>query len=491
MATEAQARNLVNLLEMELLRRRPQIDLANDYYRGNQPLRYASDEFRKFHGARYRGFSDNWVQVVSDAPVERLTVVGVRPAGTTEADAESWRVWQENGLDADSQLGFLGAVNAGRSFVLVWGNPDDEATPIVSFEDAAQCIVAYQPGSRRIRRAALKRWVDGNCEYATLYLPDEVWKFERTPLATPDVSMQQRAVDEALDEIWMPRDTGDEPNPQPNPMGKVPMVELMNRPMLTQEPMSDVLGVVAMQDAVNLLWAQLFTASDYASFPQRIVLGAERPVTPILNDQGVVVGERPVDLAKFAVDRVLFITGEDAKIDEFSAANLNAYIEVIETAVGHIAAQTRTPQHYLIGKIANISGDALIAAETGLVKRVEEKQIWFGQALREMFQLIALAQGDDEKALAISSGRVLWADAETRSQSQLTDSLLKLKQMGFPFEWIALRYGLTPTEIVEVLRQRDAEALMDPVGAMTALMARNPAEGTDGVEPSSTEAPAE
>jgi hypothetical protein len=313
-ATEEQARRLVDALEMELIRRRPDIDRHNDYYQGKQPLQFASKEFRKYHGDRYARFSDNWVQVVGDSPVERLTVTGVQPAGEKEADEESWRVWQVNALDADSQLGFLGAVNSARSFVLVWGDPDDDDTPIVTFEDASQCIIAYQPGSRRRRKAALKRWQDGAVEFATLYLPREVWKFQRPVLGTREKSPQMEQVDEELRK-WTPREFATEPNPQPNPMGVVPMVELPNKPLLVEDPISDVAGVVAMQDAINLLWAQTFTASDYASFPQRIVLGAERPVMPILNSAGEVVGEKVVDLEKFAVDRVLFVTGDGRPVE--------------------------------------------------------------------------------------------------------------------------------------------------------------------------------
>jgi hypothetical protein len=307
-------------------------------------------------------------------------------------------------------------------------------------------------------------------------------------------AQKSTGVQDVDDELkkWDLRETGDEPNPQPNPLGIVPLVELPNRPTLVGDPISDVTGVVAMQDAVNLLWAQLFTTSDYASFPTRIVLGAERPVVPVLDESGAIVGERPVDMEKFAVDRVQFFTGDNVRTEEWSAANLGAYADIIETAVGHIAAQTRTPQHYLVGKMANLSGDALIAAETGLVKRVEEKQLWFGQALREVFRLIALAQGDDAKALAISGGRVVWADAQSRSIAQLTDSLLKLKQIGFPFEFLALRYGLTPTEVVDLLAMRDKEMQADPMGAFTSLMTRDPAQGdtTDGNEPQGTETPA-
>lgn len=487
MATEGEALQLVALLESELIRRRTEVDRNACYYRGEQPLRYASKEFQKYHGERYAGFSDNWVQVVSDSPVERLTTIGIKSVGEEQADVESWRIWQTNALDADSQLGFLGAVNAGRSFVLVWGDPDEPDTPCVTFEDASQCVVVYEPGSRRKRRAAMKKWQDGNRDFATLYLPDEVWKFSR-PLSRQEKSPQMASVDDEI-ERWTPREIGDEPNPQPNPMGVVPMVELPNKPMLAEDPISDVTGVVPMQDAVNLLWAQLFTASDYASFTQRIILGAERPMVPILNDKGEVIGERPVDMEKFAVDRVLWITGADAKIAEWSETNLNAYTDIIEVAVGHIAAQTRTPQHYLIGKMANLSGDALIAAETGLVKRVEEKQLWYGQAVREMFGLIALAQGNKAKAKAITGGTVLWANAESRSLAQLSDSLLKLRTIGFPFEWIAAKYGLTPPEVVDLIDMKKREADMDPVAAMATAFSGTGAPGIPQLPPAQDDQP--
>jgi hypothetical protein len=141
---------------------------------------------------------------------------------------------------------------------------------------------------------------------------------------------------------------------------------------------------------------------------------------------------------------------------------------MIEVAVGHVAAQTRTPQHYLVGKMANLSGDALLAAETGLVKKVSEKMLWFGQALREMFSLIQLALGNDAKAKTTRAGTVLWADAESRSYAQLADALLKLKQIGFPFEWLALQYGLTPSEVLDVIAMRDKEAEADPIAAVAA-----------------------
>lgn len=460
--TREQALSLVVTLEGELLNRQGWTDLADEYYRGIHPLRFASEEFADYFADRYHGFADNWVPVVADSPVERLTVQGFQPSGG-DIDAEMERVWQWNNLDCDSQLGFQAAVLAGRSHVLVWGDRDNPDTPCVTFEDASQAVVMYEPGSRYRRRAALKEWQDGDSMFATLYTADEVWKFER-PVRRIEKSVQAIAFDEEADQ-WLPREV-DEPNPQPNPMGLVPMVELPNRPMLWGPPLSDVAPVIPLQDAVNLMWAELFTASDFAALPQRYILGGERPTIPLFDDAGNKIGEEPVDLADLKWKRLLWADGEGATAGSWPAANLDAYSQVIETAIGHLAAQTRTPQHYLIGKMANLSSDALIAAEAGLVKRTAEKQTWFGAALREVARLIALAQGNRGKADAYRAGRVLWADTESRSQSQLVAALIQLKSIGWPFEDIARRFGLTPQEVADLMKMRESEAQQDPMLAM-------------------------
>ncbi|MEV7422862.1 phage portal protein [Streptomyces sp. NPDC091212] len=469
---------MADQLLSELQNRSPLVTRGVDYYKGKHPLRFASDSFRKHFAKQYAGFSDNWTLPVADAPVERLTPTGIKAAGQTKADAELWGVWQRNGLDADCQLGFLGAGQGARSFVLVWGDPDDDETPEVTFEDARQAIVAYEPGSRRKRMAALKSWQDGQTVFVTLYTKTEVWKLERHVIAGPQKSASMQSAEE-LSKQFRLRDTGGAPNPQPNPMGVVPMVELPNRPLLADDPLSDVAGVIAMQDAVNLLWSQLFTASDAASFPQRLILGAEAPRTPILDKNGQIVGDRPVDLERFAIDKVLWVEGEHAKAANWPAANLAAYTEVIEVAVGHIAAQTRTPPHYLVGRMANLSGDALVAAETGLVKKAQEKQLWFGVALREVFRLIALARGETGLSRGLAGGQLMWADAESRNQNQAADAMLKLRQIGFPFEWLALRYGLSPTEVADLVKLRAEEAEMDPAAQILGIRPRDKTAADD------------
>lgn len=463
--TKGQALELVATLETELTLRGGLADWADRYYRGKHPLRFASEEFARYFATRYQGFSDNWVPIVADSPVERLTVQGFQPFGG-ESDPEGWRVWLMNSLDCDSQLGFLDAVKGARAFARVWGDPAAPDTPLVTFCGAAEAIVLYEPGSRYRRRAALRRWQDGYREFCCLYTAEQLWKFSR-PLAHIEKTTAMAEADEQAGE-WLPLEPRGEPNPQDNPMGLVPVVELANRPLLAGDPLSDVAPVIPLQDAVNMLWSLLFTASDYAAIAQRYIIGAEKPVVPVYDDSGHKVGEREVDITspEFKLARMLFIEGENATAGSWPAAQLETYGNVIETAVGHIAAQTRTPQHYLIGKMANLSSDALIAAEAGLVKRTQEKQLWFGAALREIMRLVWLAKGDRGKADSYRAGSVVWKDSESRSQAQLVASLVQLKSIGWPFEDLARRFGLSPAEVTQLIEMREHEAQLDPMLAM-------------------------
>lgn len=462
MATAEQAVSILNKLAEELRKR--QSDSADGFgvetlsraYDGTFRLQFASDNFREYFADRYHKFSDNWCGIVADAPHERLEPIGIRLKGDEKGDDALWETWRENDADALCDLALLDAIIAKRSYALVWGDEDDN--PRITWEHPSQAIVGYDPETRA-RVAGLKLWCDDDREYATLYLPDDVWKFQRARVTSPLVDANGVPFS-TYEGSWEPRGEG----VVDNPLGKVPLVELANRPRLMGEPHSDIAGTLSMQHAINLLWAQLFAVSDEATMGQRVVIGAEQPVTPILNDAGEVIGERPVDLKKLRRDNILWLEDPAAKAFEWTPAKLEVFTDIIEIAVGHIAAQTRTPAHYLLigGTIANVSGDAMKALETGLVKRTEEKTQHFGRGLRDVFELMALVEGDGGKAAAVRGGQVLWRDVENRSDAQRADALSKKKDMGYPLRYLLEQDGLSPAEIDRVMGMVADEAT-DPI----------------------------
>lgn len=458
MATAEQAVSILNKLAEELRRRQNDdgssygVDTLMRAYEGDFKLHYASSDFREYFADRYTRFSDNWCGIVADAPHERLEPIGIRLKGDEKGDDALWNHWRDQDADALCDLALLDAIIAKRSYALVWG---DDAR--ITWEHPSQAIVGYDPETRA-RVAGAKMWVDDDREYATLYLPDEIWKFQRARLNNG--VRPSGLYLPSWDGGWEPRAEG----VIDNPLGKVPLVELANRPRLLGEPHSDIAGTLAMQHAINLLWAQLFAVSDEATIRPRVILGAERPVMPILNSDGDVIGEKPVDIAKLRQDRTLWIEDPGAKIGEWGAADLKVFTDITEIMVGHIAAQTRTPAHYLLigGTIANVSGDAMKALETGLVKRTSEKTQHFGRALRDVFELVALAQDDPAKAAAVRGGQVLWKDVENRSDAQRADSLQKKKAIGYPLRYLLEQDGLSPTEIERVMGMVRDEAT-DPI----------------------------
>lgn len=486
MATANEALAWVDKLYSELSARRPEIAKAFGYFEGDQPLAYASPQWKKFHADRYEGFSDNWCGVVGQVPVDRQEIIGFRLGEAIDVvsddEKQLWADWNRNELGAQSNQGFLASTIAKRSAVLVWGDENDE--PEVTWEHPSQVIVAYEPGNARKRRAALKAWVEDDHEFATLCLPDEVWKFQRARGGVTDgrtaSGIYVLGAGIASMGGWKPRQPArDNTWPLPNPLGVVNIVEWVNRPMLGGEPISDIDGTMAMQDAINMLWAYLFNAADQASMAARVVLGAEPPKVPILDSDGQIIGTKPAKLEDLANGRLLFLpgtTGNTATIDQWDAAKLDVFTTVVTQGVGHVAAQTRTPGYYLLTNeaFANLNGDALTAADVPLVDKVGNQRVHFNPAAKETAALMALVRGKKDLAASIRAADARrftqWKNAAMHSPSQIADAATKDRAVGMSLRSVLeRRYGMTEPEVdreMDRIREEgriDPEALLDPV----------------------------
>jgi hypothetical protein len=472
-ATAQQALDWVDRLYRVLSKRRPIIEQEFNYFRGDQPLVYATQQWRQFHQDRYKGFADNWCGVVARAPVDRLRIDGFSTGeDRTPAEKSLWDDWQRNELELQSKQGFLSSAVAKRSASLVWGSDDDE--PVVTWEQPAQVVVAYSRDGYRTRRAALKAWTEDDAEYATLYLPDEVWKFQRNPGVpitdglTPQ-GIHVLGVGFSTGGGWQQRIVGNEKWPLSNPFGEVPVVEWLNQPLLGADPLSEISGTIAMQDAINMLWAYLFTAADYASMPARVVLGAEPPRIPVLDDQGQVIGSLPAKIEDLAQGRLMFLpgVGNQARIDQWDAAKLDVFTAVIGQAIGHIASQTSTPGHYLNTNdaMANLNGDALTSAEVPLATKVVNAQSFYSPPARDTLRLMAKVRGDDGLAETIRTSTIMWKDAAMHSLPQIADAATKDRAVGISLRTVLeTRYGMDPDRVDEELR-RVREEQTDPMMA--------------------------
>jgi hypothetical protein len=256
---------------------------------------------------------------------------------------------------------------------------------------------------------------------------------------------------------WIPR--RDESDGE-NPLGDVPVVEIQNTPGLMRGGESDLKPAMPIQNAVNKLCTDMLVASEFGAFRQRVLTGVEIPRDP---ETG-----RPLQQAEIqaAMSRLWTFESPDAKAYDLPPTDLSNFVAAIEMFIQHLAAQTHTPPHYLIGQVVNASGDALKAAEAGLTSKCRRKILYFSDPWEDAMALALRATG---REVIAADGEVLWSDPEQRSLGEVTDALVKKRTLGVPLEQIWLEMGYTPAQVDDLKRQA---GLPDrpPAGATTAAI---------------------
>ncbi len=434
-------------------------EIYDEYYEGEHKLAFATSKFRKTFGDLFSEFADNWCGLVVDAPEERLNVEGFRfgvDDDRLQGDVKAWEMWQRNQLDAFSQQAHLEALIWSNASVMVW-QQDDLAK--ITVEHPSQVIVAHESGSVSSRSAALKAWTDDFTGelFVNLYLPDVIWKWRRAASVTGGSGGGE----------FVERDDSQ----LVNPLGVVPIVPLVNKPRLLRPGQSEIRAVVPMQDAVNKLVADMMIASEFQSFRQRWATGIEIPT--MYDDEGkpLPADQQEAAVWKHAIDRLWYSEDPETTYGEFDVTDLQSFVTGIEMLVQHIASQSKTPPHYFFLSGQFPSGESIKSAETGLVAKVLRKERFFGEAWEEVMRLGFKIENDTARADDVFS-ETIWSDAETRTESQHVDAVIKKRSVGIPLKQLWQDLGYTQTQIArfeQMLAEESAQTAGIAAGLARAL----------------------
>lgn len=435
------------------------------YYDGDQDLVFATQRFQDHYGGLFKELAVNICSVIVQALVERQKVQGISvpiadpaPNGPQRTyDKDAWAMWQRNGMDAHSNEHHTVTATTGYGYVTVWGDADDKA--VITVEDPLQMIVAYSANTPRTRAAALKRWIDEwtGYEFATLYLPDAVYRF-RSENATSPVngvySSQQ-------DVTWVPR--GDEESAVvDNPLGIVPVVEYVNDPTVRGEGRSEIASILPIQDAINKLVCDMMLASEFAAYPQRWAVGLEA----VKDENGKI--QKPFEAA---LERIWTMNNPEGRFGQFAPADLTNYVKAKESLLQDAAFISRTPRHYFMQSGQAPSGDSIKGGETGLVAKVKDRNIGAGEGHEEMFRLGFLVEGNNAKAQAWDA-EIKWADPEYRTEGELTDAVIKQHAAGLlPTDMARERLGMSPQEVEKARALELSDALRKQAADISTLLA--------------------
>lgn len=424
-------------LAQKLEASRGDLQRADAYYNGSQPLAFIHPDVRRELGVRLVEVVVNWPRLIVDSLEERLDVVGFRMARDLPTDAELWRLWQANGLDEASQQAHVDALVYGRAFVMV-GSGQDASTPLVTIESPLQIAVERDPATGRIV-AALKRWRDlDGYTWGVFITPTDVQTF-RSVRASDPLGIEAPAAS------WSMVDA------QPNVLGVVPVVALVNRPRVgAPDGVSELHDVMPLADGVNKLASDMLTAAEYAAAPRRWITGLAPSMTSPAPDQLQEMSQAVRDNFETARASKLWIAPHpDTRFGQFDEAQLTGFIAGMDAFIKQLAAVAALPPHYVGLSAENnpASAEAIRSAEASLVTRARRRQRVWGGSWEDVMRL-AVHVRDGVPPTDMAELETVWANPETRTIAQAADAATKLYAAGVIDRRAALEdIGYTPAQI--------------------------------------------
>lgn len=439
----------------------------DDYLHG----KHAGPYLPETAGAEYRLLArravSNWMPLLVGTPAQALYVDGFRrgggDAGATRqpGDSPEWVRWQRSRMDARQAAVHRAALAYGHSFVLVTGRGDKvQISGLSSLRTAALYV---DPANDEVPYAALTvdRWsttsggerVDGA---ARLW----IGRMEFPVKLTKDGPRVGRGSAHGATETPVTRFAA--------------AVDLEGRTIGVIEPM------IPLQDRINQSVFDLLVAQTYGSFKVRWATGMAPPIKlhpdlvknpetgameanpragdPIIDPTTGQPELLPIDTN---ASRMMFGEDPETRFGTLDETPLEGYIASIDMSIRNLAAVSQTPPHYLLGQLANLSAEALTAAETALSRKTEEFRKGFGESWERVFRLAAELAGD-LTAGENFAGEIVWRDMEQRSLAQSADALGKLAvQLGIPARGLWARVpGTSQVELDEwnaLYREDNAE----------------------------------
>ena len=463
----------------------PHYDALDAYYRGVAPVPVGSNkEVRAAYGRLMSMSRTNFAELVIDATRERMMPLGFRTGASDDenGDAEAWRIWQANTLDADCDLVHTPQLAMGAAYAIV--GPVDEAigAPLITAEDPRQVTVELEPGRRRVVRAALKLYRDEvtGWDRAYLFLPGVVYRLGRQRSTTttydtnygPNFGWRSTVEMEPVPSTASDWEEIDEPQMLPPGVG-VPVVPFLNKPDARFVPSAEIEGHLGLLDRINYTLLNRVEIATLQAFRQRAVKGV-----PDRDEHGNEIDYDDV----FAMDPgALWVLPETAELWESGQVDLTPLRAAIRDDAQDLAAVTRTPLYYLTPDAANGSAAGASLSREGLIFKVSDRIRQASQSWEQVMSLAFRFEGDTERADQ-SGMQVMWASPERYSLAERADAAAKAIVGGVPWRTVMSSiWQYSPQEIERMEAERMTDALVESL--------REPAVSTQQAVSSATAPP--
>lgn len=436
------------------------------YYDGQHPLRYTTDRLKEAFRDIKVYFAQNWVAVVIDAVLDRLILKGFDLSDDETTKDKLETLWDKLHISLEADDVHEAASLTGEGFIIVGKNEDGTLNVVAN--DPRMCHVFYDESNPREKAFACKMWRDKVTQFymMNLYYPDRIEHYATNTRNMPGSANAFQPVE------------GD-PSEAPDIAGTVPVFHFRRGRRLKGEL---TLADYSLQDAVNKTFADMMVASEFTAFKQRVIISQVDP------------GNLPN-----APDRNWWIpagdgVGQQASVQEIGGGGQEAFLKTMGDLANSMAIITRTPKHYFFGTGGDPSGDALVAMEAPLVKKVVKRQEAYGVTWAELAAY--LLQLDAGTTIDPTELTPVWETPETIQPGAEATTIQTLVNATVPLKTALRRAGWDAADLKQMEDDKAEEQKNKNRIAKDAIDAArknaeqnpNPAGGPQG-DPNSTMPP--
>jgi len=438
----------VNVLVRQLIQRQPVLEKRMRYVEGRHDKPKGDPAYMEALRKFQKLAATNFVGMITSAPVERMRVSGFCFGDPGAADEDAAAIWNYNDMDMQSATIHMHAATFGLGYALVTPPDEGEKWPTITAEDPRTAIIYKDPMRPTKALAGLRMWSDdiAGKVLAVLYLPEGAYGFIGPDTSTLENltlrEMQDRLTGNGLGMVSGGfKLAGFIPNP--DGFEEIPLIEYVWRPDTGDIPWGECgADVITIQDRLNQTIYDRIAISYYAAYPQRYATGMKSPQGADGRGQG---GRTAPNKFKPGVNRFWSIDDPTAKFGQFEAADINQILASCEADISHMAAISKTPPHYFMGKMSNISGETLTQAETGLSSKTQMRMTTVGWSHVRLLKMCFAFMDDARKDETDAS--VMWFDPQKELTADLALAGQQWASIGIPLELIMERLGFTPVQI--------------------------------------------
>lgn len=406
----------------------------------------------------------NILGMVRDSFAQNLSVIGYRNATAADNDP-AWAMWQRNRMDARQAEVYRPALTYGCAYVTVM--PSDKG-PVFRPRSPRQILAVYEdPQLDAWPQYALETWIDQkdaklrrrglllDDEYAYPLDLGEISSLPTDPARSTPITVTQY----------------DDPIPHHATADgeKVcPVVRFVNDRDADDMIVGELAPLLLDQQAINSVNFDRLIVSRFGAFPQKVISGWSGT---------------PNEVLKASASRVWTFDDPEVKAQSFPPASIEGYNALLEEMMAAVAMKAGISPAQVVGKMINLSAEALAAAEANQQRKLAAKRESFGESWEQVLRLGAEMDGDTATA-ADSEAEVFWRDTEARSFGAVVDGVTKLAAQGVPIEQLLpLVPGVTQQQIRAI-----KDAMRTKAGVATVLdrlRAVPPVAPTSDVTPAS------